>query len=73
MKRLTHDRDGDDKTDLWGSMVDISWGRIQVYVNAWGGHLVDPNDPTRCLMAEPEAMQAMDMQLVCQQVQEAQH
>ncbi|MGD9101042.1 MAG: extracellular solute-binding protein, partial [Anaerolineae bacterium] len=60
MKRLTHDRDGDGKTDLWGSMVDISWGRIQVYVNAWGGHLVDPDDPTRCLMAEPEAMQAME-------------
>ena len=47
MKRLTHDRDGDGKTDLWGSMMDISWERIQVHVNAWGGHLVDPDDPTR--------------------------
>ena len=26
MKRLTHDRDGDGRTDLWGSMIDISWG-----------------------------------------------
>ena len=42
MKRLTHDRDGDGKTDLWGSMIDVSWERIQVHVNAWGGHLVDP-------------------------------
>ena len=60
MQRLTHDRDGDGQTDLWGSMVDISWDRIQVHVNGWGGHLVDPNDPARCLMAEPEAVAALE-------------
>jgi len=60
MQRLTHDRDGDGQTDLWGSMLDISWDRIQVHVNSWGGHLVDPDDPTRCSMAEPEAMAAME-------------
>jgi multiple sugar transport system substrate-binding protein len=47
MKRLTHDRDGDGKTDLWGSMLDISWDRVQVHINAWGGHLADPDDSTR--------------------------
>ena len=60
MKRLTHDRDGDGKTDLWGSMIDISWERIQVHVNGWGGHFVDPKDPARSLMAEPPALQAME-------------
>jgi len=60
MRRLTHDRDGDGKTDLWGSMIDISWDRLQVHVNGWGGHFVDPNDPTRSLMAEPPAMQALE-------------
>jgi len=60
MKHLTHDRGGDGKTDLWGSMLDISWDRIQIHVNGWGGHLVDPNDPTRCLMCEPEAMAALE-------------
>jgi len=60
MKRLTRDRDGDGQTDLWGSMLDISWDRIQVHVNAWGGHLVDPKDPERCMMCEPEAMAAME-------------
>lgn len=59
MKRLTKDQNGDGKTDVWGSMVDISWERLQVHVNAWGGHLVDPADPTRCRMAGHEAMQAM--------------
>ncbi len=59
MSRLTHDRDGDGQTDLWGSMLDVSWERIQVHVNAWGGHLVDPNDPTCCLMAAPEALDAV--------------
>ena len=60
MKRLTQDRDGDGQTDLWGSMLDISWDRVQMHVNGWGGHLVDPDDPARCLMAEPEAMAAME-------------
>ncbi len=60
MSLLTHDRDGDGTTDLWGSMMDVSWDRIQVHVNGWGGHLVDPNDPTVCQMAEPEAMGALE-------------
>jgi multiple sugar transport system substrate-binding protein len=60
MHLLTHDRDGDGQTDLWGSMLDVSWDRIQVHVNGWGGHLVDPDDPTRCRMAEPEAVAAIE-------------
>ena len=60
MRRLTHDRDGDGSTDLWGSMIDVSWDRIQVHVNGWGGHLVDPDDPTVCGMAKPEAMEALE-------------
>jgi multiple sugar transport system substrate-binding protein len=60
MKRLTHDRDGDAKTDLWGSMLDITWDRIQMHVNGWGGHFVDPDDPTWCRMCEPEALAAME-------------
>jgi multiple sugar transport system substrate-binding protein len=60
MRRLTKDLDGDGKTDLWGSMVDISWERVQVHVNGWGGHFVDPQDPTRSLMAQREAMEAME-------------
>jgi multiple sugar transport system substrate-binding protein len=60
MERLTRDRDGDGKTDLWGSMLDVSWDRIQTHVNGWGGHFVDPEDPARCLMSEREAMAAME-------------
>jgi multiple sugar transport system substrate-binding protein len=59
MVRLTHDHDGDGKTDLWGSMLDISWSSLQIHVNGWGGFFVDPDDPTRCLMCESEAMQAL--------------
>jgi multiple sugar transport system substrate-binding protein len=60
MRYLTHDRDADGQTDLWGSMLDVSWDRIQVHVNGWGGHFVDPADPTQCRMAEPEALAAME-------------
>ena len=60
MQRLTHDLDGDGETDLWGSMIDISWDRVQVHVNSWGGHFVDPADPTRCVMDEPESLEALE-------------
>jgi multiple sugar transport system substrate-binding protein len=60
MQRLTLDRDANDKTDVWGGMFDISWERIQVHVNEWGGHFVDPEDPSRSRMAEPPALAAME-------------
>ena len=60
MQALTHDQNGDGQTDLWGSMLDISWDRIQIHVNGWGGHFVDPDDPSNCLMNEPEAMAAQE-------------
>ncbi len=67
MKRLTYDRANlpvgsspPATSRLWGSMLDVTWDRIQVHVNGWGGHLVDPDDPTRSLMCEPEAMAALE-------------
>ena len=60
MKLLTHDRNSDGRIDLWGSMLDLSWDRIQVHVNAWGGHFVDPEDPTRSRIGDSQALQAME-------------
>ena len=59
MKRLTPDHQ-DGKPILWGSMIDLAWERLQVHVNAWGGHFVDPNNPTKSRMAEPAALQALE-------------
>ncbi|MGD2058250.1 MAG: sugar ABC transporter substrate-binding protein [Anaerolineales bacterium] len=59
MKMLTHDRDGDGEIDLWGSMLDISWERLQVHVNAWDGHFVDPENSKRSWMARPESLAAL--------------
>jgi multiple sugar transport system substrate-binding protein len=60
MKRISQDRNKDGKPSLWGSMIDLSWERLQVHVNAWGGHFADPNDPTKSQMAEPAALQALE-------------
>ncbi|MGE5139672.1 MAG: ABC transporter substrate-binding protein [Rudaea sp.] len=60
MKRLTRPPGSDGKPAVWGSMIDISWERIQVHVNAWGGHFVDPADPTRSLMADKPALDALE-------------
>jgi multiple sugar transport system substrate-binding protein len=43
----------------WASMFDVSWERIQVHVNGWGGHFVDPSDPARSMMGNQEALDAM--------------
>ena len=59
MKLLTLDENGDGKNELWGSMMDISWDRIQVHVNGWGGHFVDPEDPYKSRMGDQPAMNAM--------------
>jgi len=60
MIRMTHDRNDDGKTDLWGSILDLSWDRIQVHVNSWGGYFVDPDDPTLCRIGDTPALQAME-------------
>ena len=60
MKRLTRDTNGDGTTDIWGSMIDIGWDRLQVHINAWGGHIVDPKDATKCDIDSPQALAALE-------------
>jgi len=60
LRRLTRDQDGDGQTDLWGSTLTPIYDRIQIHVNAWGGHFVDPADPARCRLSEPEAVRAVE-------------
>ena len=58
MNKLTVREDG--KVTRWGSMFDVSWDRIQIHVNGWGGNYVDPEDPHRCVMSFPKALGAME-------------
>lgn len=60
MRKLTRGRQDDPQRGPWGSMMDVSWDRVQVHINAWGGHLVDPDDPSRSRMGEPEAVAAVE-------------
>lgn len=59
MLRFARPRADDATNNVWGSMFDVSWDRVQVHVNSWGGHFVDPNDATKSLMAQPQALGAM--------------
>ncbi|MCB9155833.1 MAG: sugar ABC transporter substrate-binding protein [Caldilineaceae bacterium] len=59
MQRLTMPMPTDDAPPRRGSMVDIVWDRVQMYVNSWGGHLVEPGNPLDCAMGEPAALAAM--------------
>ncbi len=60
LARLTVPGAGPDAPARFGGMIDISWERLQVHVNAWGGHFVDPEDATHSLMAAPEALAALE-------------
>jgi len=44
----------------WGSMFDVTWDRIQVHVNSWGGHFVNPDNPSKCEMASSHSTEAME-------------
>ncbi|HSN77688.1 MAG TPA: sugar ABC transporter substrate-binding protein [Anaerolineae bacterium] len=59
MRQLTRGRARWRDRQLWASMLDVSWERLQVHVNGWGGHFVDPADPTNSLMASPESLEAL--------------
>ncbi|MEZ4663179.1 MAG: sugar ABC transporter substrate-binding protein [Caldilineaceae bacterium] len=59
MQQLTQPAAQDDTPPRRGSMVDIAWDRIQMHVNSWGGHLINPADPLDCTMGEPAALAAM--------------
>ncbi len=60
MRQLTLDTDGDGRTDVWGGMIDVSWDRVQIHVNAWGGNFADPDSPSSCAMDAPPAMAALE-------------
>jgi len=60
MRQLTLDEDGDGVTDVWGGMIDVSWDRVQVHLNAWGGNIVDPADPKSCALDEAPALAALE-------------
>lgn len=59
MNAFSSTRPGAGSKAIWGSMFDVSWDRIQVHVNGWGGQFVDPTNPGRSLMGSPEALGAM--------------
>ena len=60
MTQLAKSNNKEGRPGLWGSMTNISWERLQVHVNAWGGHFVDPNDPTKSRMAHASTLQALE-------------
>jgi multiple sugar transport system substrate-binding protein len=49
-----------DETIQWGSMLDVTWDRIQIHVNAFGGSYVNETDPKQCEMAAPPALEALE-------------
>ena len=59
MQQLTAGQSKFGDAPNWASMFDISWERIQVHVNGWGGNFVDPSDPMHSLMGNQEALDAM--------------
>lgn len=60
MRALTQDTDDDGATDIYGSTFDPIYDRVQIHVNTFGGHYVNPDDPADCVLDAPEAVAALD-------------
>lgn len=60
MAQLSNRHNKEGQPGVWGSMTNISWERLQVHVNAWGGHFVDPDDHTKSQIAHPPSLQALE-------------
>lgn len=60
MRRLKEAARAGGEMEFWASMFEVAWERIQVHVNSWNGHFVDPEDATRSWMGRAEAMAAME-------------
>lgn len=49
------------KVERWGGMMPAwEFDRFQYHVWAFGGHVVDPEDRTRCLLGDPPAQEALE-------------
>ncbi len=57
MSALTTSSEG---AAVYGSTFDPIYDRVQIHVNAFGGHFVNPDDPTDCVLDEPPAVAALD-------------
>ena len=57
MTALTGDQGG---SVVWGSTLDPIYDRVQIHVNAFGGHYANPDDLTDCVLDSPEATAALE-------------
>ena len=60
MRQLSRLRDMRGNPEVWGSMLDVAWERIQVHANGWGGRFVNPADPHLSLMDSEPSLAAME-------------
>jgi len=50
----------DDKVTRWGGFVPYWFPRMQWHIQAYGGHAVNPDDWTECMLDRPEAQDALE-------------
>lgn len=60
MQRLTLDTDGDGNTDVWGSTTEPIYDRVQIHLNTFGGHYVNDQDASDCVLDSPDAVAAVE-------------
>jgi len=47
--------------DHWGAWGGHVWGdRVQMHLNGWGGHFVNPEDNTECWLGTPESQACLE-------------
>jgi len=49
-----------DKVVRWGGYIPLWFDRLHCHIQAFGGHVVNPDDWTECWLGKPEAQEALE-------------
>jgi multiple sugar transport system substrate-binding protein len=56
--KLNKEEDG--RIVRWGGFVPMGWDRLHWHIQAFGGHVANPDDWTECWLDKPEAQEALE-------------
>jgi multiple sugar transport system substrate-binding protein len=57
---LEMNKEEEGKIVRWGGLVPLWFDRLHAHIQAFGGHVVNPDDWTECMLDKPEAQEALE-------------
>jgi ABC-type glycerol-3-phosphate transport system substrate-binding protein len=57
---LEMNKEEEGKIVRWGGLIPLWFDRLHAHIQAFGGHVVNPDDWTECMLDKPEAQEALE-------------